>query len=229
MKAAREKLRLAVLISGRGSNMEAIAEACAQNLIDARIVRVIADRGTAAGIERARRLGLTGTVIEAAGYADRDRHEEALTDSIRSCGAELVVLAGYLRILSAAFVQRHAGRVLNIHPSLLPKYRGLHTHRRALEAGEREHGASVHFVSAELDGGPVICQARVPVLPGDTEESLAARVLIREHKIYPLVIGLIAAGRVRLKDERVWLDGHALTQPLTEDDPAIGLKRSDEA
>jgi phosphoribosylglycinamide formyltransferase-1 len=127
-----------------------------------------------------------------------------------------VLLAGYMRILSADFVQQYAGRLLNIHPSLLPRHKGLHTHRRVLEAGENEHGASVHYVSADLDGGPVICQARVAVLATDTEETLAARVLTREHEIYPMAVGLIADGRVQLQDGGVWLDGQPLAEPLSD-------------
>jgi phosphoribosylglycinamide formyltransferase 1 len=215
---AREKLRLAILISGRGSNMQAIAQACAREQIAAQIVRVIADRPAATGIAIARSLGLTGVVIEGAGFPDRDEHEHAIGAEIERSGAQLILLAGYLRILSASFVQRYAGRLLNIHPSLLPKHKGLHTHRRVLEAGENEHGASVHFVSADLDGGPVICQGRVAVLPADTEEALAARVLIREHRIYPMAVGLIAEGRVQLQGAQVFLDGQPLAQPLVDDE-----------
>jgi phosphoribosylglycinamide formyltransferase 1 len=225
MMGKREKLRVAVLISGRGSNMEAIADACQQNLINAQIVRVLADRNDAAGVELARRRGLTAGVVDRHQYPDRTRHEAAVADAIDSCGTQLVALAGYMRILSPEFVQRHAGRILNIHPSLLPKYKGLDTHRRALQANESEHGASVHYVCAELDDGPIICQARVPVMVGDTEKSLAARVLMREHEIYPMAIGLIAAGRLQLRDGRIVLDGRALAAPLTYDDPTVTLQR----
>lgn len=196
--------------------MEAIADACQRDLINAKIVRVIADRGDAAGIESARGRGLPATVVDRHQYPDRAQHEAAVADVISSCDAQLVALAGYMRILSPEFVQRHAGRMLNIHPSLLPRYKGLHTHRRVLQAGESEHGASVHFVSAELDDGLVICQARVPILPGDTEDSLAARVLTREHTLYPMAIGLIAAGRLQLQDGRIMLDGRALSTPLMD-------------
>jgi phosphoribosylglycinamide formyltransferase-1 len=213
---AREKLRLAVLISGRGSNMQAIAQACAHDQIAAQVVRVIADRPATAGIAIAQSLGLTGSVIEGAQYANREEHERAIAREIANSGAQLVLLAGYMRILSADFVNQYEGRLLNIHPSLLPKHKGLHTHRRVLEAAESEHGASVHFVSVDLDGGPVICQARVPVLATDTEETLAARVLKHEHKIYPMAVGLIAEGRVQLQDGRVWLDGQPLARPLSD-------------
>jgi len=218
---ARHKLRLAVLISGRGSNMEAIARACAQQTIEAQIVRVIADRADAAGIAIAQRMGLARIVIERARYHNRDEHELAVCDAIDGCEAGLVALAGYMRILSPAFVQKYAGRLLNIHPSLLPAYKGLHTHRRVIENGEREHGSSVHYVSAGLDAGPVICQTRVAVTPEDTEQTLAARVLVGEHTIYPLVIGLIATGRVQLSGDRVMFDDRPLAAPLTDDDPLL--------
>lgn len=222
MSSARQKLRIAVLISGRGSNMEAIAEACARDLINARIVCVIADRVTATGIQAAARRGLPGIVIDRALHPERDEHEAAVGNALTDSGAELIALAGYMRILSAAFVERYTGRMLNIHPSLLPRYKGLHTHRRALEAGDREHGASVHYVSADLDAGAIICQARVPVMPGDTEDSLSARVLAREHRIYPMAIGLIAEGRVQLKGDRVYLDDRPLTQPLMDGEGTAG-------
>jgi phosphoribosylglycinamide formyltransferase-1 len=222
----REKLRLAVLISGGGSNLAAIARACAQGQIDAQIAQVVADRGTAGGIELARSMGLPTTLLEFSRYPSREDHEQAIIAILEKCDAQLVVLAGYMRVLSAAFVSKFVGRLLNIHPSLLPRYKGLHTHRRVLEAGEREHGASVHFVSVDLDGGPIICQARVPVLPGDTEQTLAARVLTREHRIYPKVVGLIAASRVQLRGDRVLLDGQPLAEPLNDDDsPSFSQQR----
>jgi phosphoribosylglycinamide formyltransferase-1 len=209
------KLKLAVLISGRGSNMTAIARACLDGQIPAQPVLVISDRTEAAGIAAANALGLNTIVIEASGAG----FEAALAEHIERSGAELLVLAGFMRILSAAFVQRYSGRLINIHPSLLPKYKGLHTHRRALQAGEREHGASVHFVTEELDGGPVICQAHVAVRADDTEQSLAARVIVQEHRIYPMVIGLIAAGRLKLQGARIMLDGRVLAAPMIEDPP----------
>ena len=160
---------------------------------------------------------MSTVVIEAAQFENRVLFEAALAEAIERSGAELVVLAGFMRILSAPFVERYTGRLLNIHPSLLPRYKGLGTHRRVLHAGEREHGASVHFVTAELDGGPVICQARVPVRVEDTEQSLAARVVLEEHRIYPLAIGLIAAGRLKLQGTAVMLDGQVLKAPIVEE------------
>jgi phosphoribosylglycinamide formyltransferase 1 len=218
-------LKVAILISGRGSNMAALARACAAGRIEASIVRVIADRASAVGVALARQLGLDAEVIEARKFAGRSAFEAALMRSLQDCGAELVVLAGFMRILSADFVQQFAGRMLNIHPSLLPRYKGLNTHRRVLEALEREHGSSVHFVTDELDGGPVICQARVPVLAGDSEQTLEARVLALEHRIYPYVVGLIAAGRLELRGHTVVVDGGALRAPLAYQDDD-GLKQA---
>ena len=212
--SAQAKLQLAVLLSGRGTNMLAIARSCREGLIGAQLAAVLSDRPDAPGIAAARELGLRTSVIDAQCYPERAAFEDALEAALRHCGAELIVLAGFMRILSPGFVQRHSGRMLNIHPSLLPRYQGLHTHRRVLEAGEREHGASVHFVSEVLDGGPVICQARVPVGALDSELSLAARVQRQEHRIYPLVIGLIASGRLRLQGATILLDGQVLASPI---------------
>lgn len=190
--------------------MVAIARACLAGQIQAEPVIIISDRGDAPGLAAASALGLSTVVIEAAQFENRESFEAALAAAIDGSGAQLVVLAGFMRILSAPFVQRYAGRLLNIHPSLLPRYKGLNTHRRVLHAGEREHGASVHFVTAELDGGPVVCQARVPVRADDSEQSLAARVVLEEHRIYPMVIGLIASGRLELRGAAVLLDGQAV-------------------
>jgi phosphoribosylglycinamide formyltransferase-1 len=213
----RGALSLAILISGRGSNMAAIAQACAQQRIGARIAVVIADRSSAGGLALARELGLPTELIAARQFADRAGFEEALAEAIDRSGAELIVLAGFMRILSASLVQRYRGRVLNIHPSLLPKYKGLHTHRRVLEANEREHGVSVHFVTDELDAGPLIYQASLPVLASDTEQTLEERIHTLEHAIYPLAIGLIAAGRLRWQDGHLLLDGQELKGPLAQE------------
>jgi len=214
--SGRGPLRLAVLLSGRGSNMVAIARACAAGALHARIVAVIADVADAGGIGRARELGLPVSVVPRRDYADRTAFEAALAGAIDAAQAELVVLAGFMRVLSPAFAARYAGRMLNIHPSLLPAYPGLHTHARVLAAGEREHGVTVHYVTAELDGGPPLLQARVAVLPGDTEASLSARVQQREHIIYPKVIGWIADGRLEYAGGRPRLDGRPLDGPLSE-------------
>jgi phosphoribosylglycinamide formyltransferase 1 len=222
--SAHTALPLAVLISGRGSNMVAIAQACAQGRIDARINQVISDQPEAAGIARARELGLATRVIERAQFADGEAFESALLGALAQQAHELVVLAGFMRILSPQFVARYAGRMLNIHPSLLPRYRGLNTHRRVLAASDTQHGASVHFVTAELDSGPIILQSRIPVLPGDTETTLAERVHASEHVIYPKVIGWVAQQRLIFKEARAWFDGEPLDEPMVEDFRALASR-----
>jgi phosphoribosylglycinamide formyltransferase 1 len=178
------KKRLAILISGRGSNMAAIAQACASGRLDASIELVIADRPTAAGVELAQSLGLSTQCIAFKDFPDRPQFEQGLVRALEAAKPDLILLAGFMRILTADFVGRYAGRLINIHPSLLPAFPGLKTHARALEAGVSEHGATVHWVEPELDHGPAIMQVRVPVLPTDTEASLAARVLEQEHELY---------------------------------------------
>ncbi len=213
---SRAPLQLAVLISGRGSNMAAIARACLAGHINAQVRVVISDRPDAAGLGVARDLGIEALTVPWQGAARREAFERELGEALDAHRADLIVLAGFMRILSAQFAGRYAGRVLNIHPSLLPKYTGLHTHRRALEARDTEHGASVHFVTAELDGGPVVLQSRVPVRREDTEADLSARVQATEHIIYPRVIGMLADGRLVWDDGRVRLDGKLLDAPLVE-------------
>jgi phosphoribosylglycinamide formyltransferase-1 len=214
-------LRLAVLISGRGSNMLAIARACAAGAITARIAVVISDRTEAAGLARARELGLEAVTVGARG-GDPHALERALTSALEAHGTEAIALAGFMRILSAPFVGRYLGRILNIHPSLLPAYRGLNTHRRVLEAHERVHGASVHFVTAELDAGPVVLQSKVAVEPGDTEAALSARVQATEHIIYPRVLGWLADGSLAWRDGAAWFDGRRLARAMVEDFRAPG-------
>jgi phosphoribosylglycinamide formyltransferase-1 len=183
---------------------------------------VISDQPDAAGIPRARQLGLATSVIARAQFADSDGFESALLGALAAHAHELVVLAGFMRILSPQFVARYAGRMLNIHPSLLPRHRGLNTHRRVLAAGDAQHGASVHFVTAELDSGPIILQSRIPVLPGDTETTLAERVHASEHLIYPKVIGWVAQQRLVYKEGRAWFDGEPLDEPMVEEFRAPG-------
>lgn len=214
-------LRLAVLISGRGSNLLAIAAACGEGRVRASVVGVVSDKADAPGLAHAARLGLPAVAVPAVahrrdGALDRTAFEAALAAAIDATRPDLVVLAGFMRVLSPDFVARYAGRLLNIHPSLLPRHKGLHTHERVLAAGDAEHGASVHFVTAELDGGPVVLQAVVPVLPGDTPEGLQARVQVREHIIYPKVIEWIARGRLAWNGGRLQLDGRPLVEPLRE-------------
>jgi phosphoribosylglycinamide formyltransferase 1 len=213
---SRAPLQLAILISGRGSNMAAIARACLAGQVNAQVRVVISDRPGVAGLAVARDLGIEALTVPWPGAEDRDGFERALSEALEAHHPDVIVLAGFMRILSPRFVGQYEGRMLNIHPSLLPKYTGLHTHRRALEAMDAEHGASVHFVTAELDGGPVVLQSRVPVRPGDTEADLAARVQGTEHIIYPRAIAMVADGRLVWDAGRVRLDGKILDAPLTE-------------
>jgi phosphoribosylglycinamide formyltransferase-1 len=192
--------RIAILISGRGSNMEAIVNACAVEGWNARIAAVVSNRAGAAGLEFARRHGIATAVVDHSGFASRTDFDTELAGTLDAFEPDVVVLAGFMRILGDDFVARYAGRLVNIHPSLLPAFPGLHTHRRAIEAGCKIAGATVHFVTPTLDHGPIIAQAAVPVLPGDTPEALAARVLEREHVLYPLAVRWIVHGVLRLSD-----------------------------
>jgi phosphoribosylglycinamide formyltransferase-1 len=215
---ASPRLPLVVLVSGSGSNLQALIDAAGHNL-PVSIRAVISNQADVFGLERARRAGIETRVVSHRGFASREAYDEALAELVDGFEPRLVVLAGFMRILTPAFVARYRGRILNIHPSLLPKLRGLHTHRRALEAGEQIHGASVHFVTEELDGGPVVLQARVPVEAGDDPERLAARVLKQEHRIYPAVVRWFAEGRLCLdEDGRPRLDGRPLVHPLVLDE-----------
>jgi len=206
------RLPMVVLISGSGSNLQALIDAWQRDM-PVEIRAVISNRADAYGLQRARRAGIATEVLSHKGYPDRDSYDAALQQLIDGYEPQLVVLAGFMRILTPGLVRHYEGRMLNIHPSLLPAFRGLHTHQRVLDAGERTHGASVHFVTEELDSGPVIIQARVPVLADDTAEILAARVLEQEHRIYPQAVRWLAEGRLRLNGGRVFLDGRVLEQP----------------
>jgi phosphoribosylglycinamide formyltransferase-1 len=201
-------LPVVVLISGSGSNLQALIDAQLAGTLPIDIRAVISNRADAFGLQRAQRAGLTTQVLSHRDYPTRDAYDAELLALIDGFAPGLVILAGFMRILTPAFVAHFHGRLFNIHPSLLPKFPGLHTHQRAIDAGEREHGATVHFVTEELDGGPTVLQARVPVLPGDDAETLAARVLEQEHRIYPLAVRWFAEGRLRLApDGRALLDG----------------------
>ena len=207
-------LAVVVLVSGSGSNLQALIDAQRSGL-NIIIRGVVSNVREAFALQRARDAGIPGSVLDHRGFPSREAYDAALAELIDGLDPGLVVLAGFMRILTPDFVVHYRGRILNIHPSLLPKFRGLHTHGRALEAGERVHGASVHFVTPELDGGPVVLRAEVPVLPGDDTDTLATRVLEREHIIYPCVVGWFAAGRLHLDvADRPVLDGEVLTQPL---------------
>lgn len=217
--------RVVALISGRGSNLQALLDAAAKGSLAAEIKAVISNRPGVDGLERARRAGVPAITLDHKDFVDRTDFETALTACIDGFSPHLLVLAGFMRILQPAFVTHYQGRMLNIHPSLLPKYRGLHTHERVLTAGERLHGASVHFVTLDLDAGPVIVQARVPVFPDDDPMILADRVLTQEHRIYPLAVRWFAEKRIALAGNRVLFDGQPLSAPklfdMYEDDPTL--------
>lgn len=206
---ASTRLPIVVLLSGSGSNLQAIIDA-AQHDLPVEIRAVISNRADAYGLERARLAGIPARILSHQEYADRESYDEALMALIDNYQPQLVVLAGFMRILSANFVRHYAGQMLNIHPSLLPRHRGLHTHQRAIEAGDKEHGATVHFVVPELDAGPIVLQARVAVESDDTAERLAQRVLQQEHRIYPQAIRWFAEGRLRLIDGIAHLDSKPL-------------------
>lgn len=202
--------RLAVLISGTGSNLQAILDAIDAGELPARVSLVLSNKGGAAGLARAERAGVPAQAIDHRGFPDRASFDQAMIERIDAHGADTVVLAGFMRILSPGFVRHYQGRLINIHPSLLPKYPGLNTHARALEAGDREHGCSLHFVTDELDGGPLIAQARFPVAANDTAETLSEKVQAREHRLYPQVLRWRAQQRLQMTDQGVELDGERL-------------------
>ncbi|WP_405222505.1 phosphoribosylglycinamide formyltransferase [Lentisalinibacter sediminis] len=210
-------VRAVVLISGEGTNLQAFIDAIAAGDLSLGLAAVIASRADAPGLARARMAGIPVAAVLADDAPDREAYDAVLAAEIRHHDPHLVLLAGFMRILGTAFVQEFAGRMLNVHPSLLPAYRGLHTHRRVLAAGDPVHGCTVHFVSDELDGGPAVIQARVPVLPGDDEASLSARVQAAEHIIYPRAAGWFASGRLRLTDGVPELDGRTLPEPVVVD------------
>ena len=207
--------RLAILISGHGSNLQAFIDACGSGNLLANISLVISNKPDAAGLQRAARSDIPYACVNHKDYASREQFDAALVNALQAHDVDLVILAGFMRILTPVLIEPYLGRLMNIHPSLLPKYPGLHTHQRALDAGDKEAGAPVHFVTAELDGGPPIIQARVPVLQGDTAKSLAERVTTQEHAIYPLAAQWFLEGRVALRGTKATLDGAAI--------PATGI------
>jgi phosphoribosylglycinamide formyltransferase-1 len=198
-----ERKRVGVLISGRGSNLVSLIEAARQPDYPAEIVLVISNIANAAGLARASEAGIRTCVIGHKSFASRESFDAALTETLKNAGVEIVCNAGFMRLHSAAFVREWSGRQLNIHPSLLPAFRGLHPQERALAAGVRVSGCTVHFVSEEMDAGPIIAQAVVPVMPGDSEDTLAARILGMEHQLYPLGLKLVASGQARMESGRV--------------------------
>jgi len=213
-------MRFAVLVSGNGSNLQALMDACAAGRIQGELVGVLSNRPDAFALERAKASGIATQVLSNQAFNDRDSYDAALIQALETWQPDLLVMAGFMRILTPAFVQHFAGRMLNIHPSLLPKYQGVKTHARAIAAGDTVHGATVHFVTEELDGGPIVLQARVPIFPEDDESSLAERVLSQEHQLYPLVVNWFCQQRLRMQDGQAWLDGQLL--------PALGYASDDE-
>ncbi|UEM22595.1 phosphoribosylglycinamide formyltransferase [Skermanella mucosa] len=214
------RLKVGVLISGRGSNLQALIDACADPCFPAEIVLVLSNKADAYGLERARAAGIPASVVSHRDFADKPGFEAAMDAALRSAGVDLVCLAGFMRLLTADFVERWRDRLINIHPSLLPSFKGLDTHARAIEAGVRFTGCTVHFVRPAMDEGPIIVQAVVPVLPDDDAHALGDRVLVAEHRCYPLALRLIAEGRARVEGERVVLsdsppqpDGPVLNPP----------------
>ena len=206
--------RVAILISGNGTNLQAFIDAVARGSLDIHLAVVLSNQPDAFGLIRATDAGIPTECVQNADYADRESFDQAIIDVLEQYRVDLVVLAGFMRILSNVFIRHFEGRVLNIHPALLPKYPGLNTHQRAIEAGERWHGSTVHFVTEELDGGPRILQGRVTVLSDDTASLLSARVQAVEHKIYPRAAALFASGRIEFKDGDTWLDGARLDEPV---------------
>ena len=200
-------MKIAVLISGRGSNLRALIDACAEPEFPAEIVLVLSNNPDAGGLRHAREAGLAARVVDHRDHSDKPAFERAMETELRRCGADLVCLAGFMRLLTPEFVERWRDRLINIHPSLLPAFKGLDTHERALAAGTRISGCTVHFVRADMDDGPIILQAAVPVLDGDDADALADRVLAAEHRCYPAALRLIAEGRARVEGGRVAIDG----------------------
>lgn len=212
--AAGNKVSAAVLISGSGTNLQSFIDKVASGTLDLGLAVVLSNKPGAAGLERARQAGIPVECVQHGDYPDRESFDAALVDTLDRYAPDLIVLAGFMRILTPVFIDHFAGRIFNIHPSLLPKYPGLDTHQRAIDAGDEWAGSTVHFATEELDGGPPIIQGRVPVLPDDTADTLATRVLAVEHRIYPEAAALFAAGRLRYKDGGAWLDGERLDQPI---------------
>ena len=205
-----ETCDVVVLLSGTGSNLQALIDSTRTGDSPVRIAAVISNRSDAYGLQRARDAGIDTRSLDHKAFDGREAFDSALIELIDAFNPKLVVLAGFMRILSADFVRHYAGRLLNIHPSLLPKYKGMHTHQRALDAGDSEHGCSVHFVTEELDGGPLVVQAVVPVESADSAQTLAQRVHTQEHRIYPLAVRWFAEGRLILGDHGALLDGQLL-------------------
>ena len=214
---------IVILISGSGSNLQAIIDAVAEKKIHAHIRAVISNRPDALGLTKAQSADIDTIVIDHSKFAERQQFDNALAEQVAELNPDLVVLAGFMRILPETFIDQYEGRILNIHPSLLPEFKGMHTHRRALEAAHKQHGASVHFVSNELDSGPIVIQARIPVLNDDDETTLAARVLEQEHIIYPLAIEWFTSGLLRLINNHVHFDNKPIKEIATWQSDILSL------
>jgi phosphoribosylglycinamide formyltransferase 1 len=203
---------IVVLVSGNGSNLQAIIDACEQGKIPAKISAVISNKAQAYGLQRAKTAGIPAVVVDHTGYLTREAYDQQLLAQISTFAPDLIVLAGFMRILSHEFVENFQGQMLNIHPSLLPKYKGLHTHQRAIDAGDQEHGASVHFVTADLDDGPVVLQSKVPIFENQDAEELAERVIVQERQMYPLVVKWFCQDRLIMLNNKAFLDGIELEE-----------------
>jgi phosphoribosylglycinamide formyltransferase-1 len=208
------KISAAVLVSGSGTNLQSFIDKVATGELDIDLCVVLSNEPGAMGLERARKANIPVECIEHRNYPDSERFDAALVDTLERYSPQLIILAGFMRILTPVFIEHFAGRIFNIHPSLLPKYPGLDTHQRAIDAGDDWHGSTVHFVTEELDGGPRVIQGRVPVYPDDDAATLAARVLAVEHQIYPQAAALFSAGRLEYRDGTAWLDGERLDEPI---------------
>ena len=215
--------RVAVLASGRGSNLCALLDARERGDLAAEFVLVASDKATAGALRLAEAAGIPTLALDPRGFADRRSYDLELLERVSASGAQWLVLAGFMRVIDGEALRPWIGRIINIHPSLLPKYRGLHTHRRALDAGDREHGASVHFVTAELDGGPVIAQAQLTIEHGDDEDALARRLLPLEHRLLPAVLAALTSGRLQWRDDAPQFDGERLSKPLALHDHRLKL------
>jgi phosphoribosylglycinamide formyltransferase-1 len=210
--------RIAVLVSGGGSNLQSIIDKVHESDIAAEICCVISNKKQVYALDRAQLARISAVVVDSSAYTERKLFEQALLEELKQHQTDVIVMAGFMRVLSAEFIAHYTGRILNIHPSLLPEFTGLHTHQRALAAGKKTHGCSVHFASAELDGGPLIMRAEVSVLSDDNAESLAQRVLHQEHKIYPLCVQWLCEGKIKVHDNEVFYRDQKLVEPLTWQD-----------
>lgn len=219
--------KTAILISGSGTNLQAFIDRVAHGDLDLELTVVISNRPDAYGLERAERAGIPTACIKHQDFTDRVSFDRAVIDELDQWRPDLIVLAGFMRILSSTFVNHYAGKILNIHPALLPAYPGLHTHQRVLEAGEKWHGSTVHFVTEELDGGPRILQGRLPVIESESAEQLEARVQAIEHQIYPEAAGWVGAGRVEFRDGQTWIDGESADEPVIQSFDTRGIRVSD--